>query len=151
MRYLTLVTLAHFRHFSHFSSLYTNLRSTTVEKALQIHPFMQNKPNFGNDKMNITLDMTRYYKILFRWRGRKTKPIQTQFKANLTQNKPNLSQFQSQTNPIVERPKMKSFAWYRNLTMIIIMQLADFTTLKGAQFNRLYLTNRQKYDNMESN
>ena len=64
---------------------------------------MQNKPNFRNDKMNITLDMTSNYKILAAWKGQKTKPIQTQFKANLSQNKPNLSQNKANSNPIAGR------------------------------------------------
>jgi hypothetical protein len=51
-----------------------------------------------------------------------------------TQFKPNLTQFQSQTNPIVERPIMNAFAWIRNLTIVLIMQLAKFITLKGANF-----------------
>ena len=61
---------------------------------------MQNKANFGNDKMNITSDMTSIYTIFSAGSGQKTKPIQTQFKpnkaknkANLSQNKPNQSQF----------------------------------------------------------
>jgi len=58
--------------------------------------FMQNKPNFRNDKMNITLDMTRNYKILYRSPGQKTKPIQTQFKPIQTQLKP----IKAKTNPI---------------------------------------------------
>ena len=61
---------------------------------------MQNKPNFRNDKMNITLDMTSIYDILSRSPGQKTKPIQTQFKANKAKNKPNLSQYKPNTNPI---------------------------------------------------
>jgi hypothetical protein len=47
---------------------------------------------------------------------------QTQFKPNLTQNKAN-------------KAKNK----------------ANCTNLNVAQFNRLFLTNRQKYDNMVSN
>jgi len=61
---------------------------------------MQNKANFRNDKMNLSLDMTSNYKILSRWRGQKTKPIQTQFKANLSQNKPNLTQYKANSKPI---------------------------------------------------
>jgi hypothetical protein len=49
---------------------------------------MQNKANLRNDKMNITLDMTINYKILPAGSGPKTKPIQTQFKPNLSQFKP---------------------------------------------------------------
>jgi len=56
---------------------------------------MQNKPNLGNDKMNLTIDITSIYKNISAGSGQKTKPIQTQFKANLTQNKPNLSQYKA--------------------------------------------------------
>ena len=82
-------TLAHFRH---FSSLYTNLHSTTVENSLQIRPFMQNKANFGNVKMNITFDTTSNYKEFDPLGGSKNKansnPIQSQFKPKQTQFKP---------------------------------------------------------------
>ena len=47
----------------------------------QTHSILTNKPNFENDKMNITLDMTSIYEILPAGSGQKTKPIQTQFKA----------------------------------------------------------------------
>jgi hypothetical protein len=62
-------TVAHFRH---FNSLFTVLRSTFVERTLQIRPFYAKQSQFQIEKTN---------------------PIQSQFK-------PNLSQFQSQTNPI---------------------------------------------------
>ena len=63
---------------------------------------MQNKPNFGNDKMNINLDITTCYKILSAGSGQKTKPIQTQFKANKAKNKPN-------SNPIWRMGKNERF------------------------------------------
>jgi hypothetical protein len=65
--------------------------------------FMQNKPNFENDKMNINALLTMRYANLNTWRGcknkpnskpikpitnpikAKTKPIQTQFKPNQSQ------------------------------------------------------------------
>jgi hypothetical protein len=61
---------------------------------------MQNKANFRNDNMNITIDTSSIYKISLAGSGQKTKPIQTQFKANKAKNKPNLSQFKAKTNPI---------------------------------------------------
>ena len=67
--------------------------------------FMQNKPNLRNDKMNITLDMTGNYMILSAGSGQKTKPIQTQFKANLSQNKPNSKPIKPKTNPICRKGK----------------------------------------------
>ena len=61
---------------------------------------MQNKANYGNDKMNITLDMTNNYKIFCCSPGPKNKPnskpikpktnpIQRQFNPKQTQFKPN--------------------------------------------------------------
>ena len=49
---------------------------------------MQNKPNYGNSKMNITLDMTSKYEILSAGSDQKTNPIQTQLKPKQTQFKP---------------------------------------------------------------
>jgi len=54
---------------------------------------MQNKPNFRNDKMNITLDMTSNYRILIAGSGQKINPIQTQLKPKQTQFNPIQSQF----------------------------------------------------------
>jgi len=72
---------------------YINSTNSYVRIYKQI---MQNKPNFRNDKMNITLGVTSEYVILSRLKGEKTKPIQTQFNPKQTQfnpiskpNKPN--------------------------------------------------------------
>jgi hypothetical protein len=78
-------TLAHFRH---FSSLLTNFRSTIVENSLQITPFYAKQ--------------TQFYQFfaLNRQFSKKQTQFQTQFKANLTQNEPNLSQYKANSNPI---------------------------------------------------
>jgi len=91
INYLTLA------HFSHFSSLLTDFPSTTVENSLQITPFYAKQ----SQSYAFFARKCRFYK--------KTNPIQTQFKANLTQNKPNLSQFQSQTNPILKAKNVCRF------------------------------------------
>ena len=87
-------TLAHIRH---FSSLFTNLRSTTVDNSLQITPFYAKQTQFQKWKMNINTFITmRYTK-----KGQliiQTK--QSQFKANKAKNKPNLTQFKANSNPI---------------------------------------------------
>ena len=78
--------------------------STTVESALQIHPFLTNKANFQKSQMNVTNTITRnYVKRTLGERGKNkanSNPIQTQskpIKANKmpkqTQNKPKQSQF----------------------------------------------------------
>jgi len=64
--------------------------STNVENVRQITSFYAKQSQFYA------------FMTWKQWFHEKTKPIQSQFKANLSQNKPNLSQFQSQTNPIVE-------------------------------------------------
>jgi hypothetical protein len=57
---------------------------------------MQNKANFGNDKMNITIGMASNYEYLSRSPRPKNKansnPIQTQFKPKQTQLNPKQSQ-----------------------------------------------------------
>ncbi|MBC8471063.1 MAG: hypothetical protein H8D56_16450 [Planctomycetes bacterium] len=92
-------TLAHFRHFSHFRHSF----NYNIFPDTQI---MQNKPNLRNDKMSANLFTTRDYEENDHSGHQKTKPIQTQFKANkaknkanLSQNKPNLSQNKPNSNP----------------------------------------------------
>ncbi len=91
-------TLVHFRHFRHFSSLLTNLPFTLVEKALQIHLFMQNEPNFRKSQMNVTKELTRdYEKRTLGERGKnepKTNPIY-----------PCIASGEAGTNPIYENAK----------------------------------------------
>ena len=81
--------------------------STSVESAVQISPFTQNKANFRDAKMNITIFLTMRYVNLDTWRVGKTNPIQTQNKpkqsqfwpiitpgkAKQTQNKPNFQKY----------------------------------------------------------
>jgi len=78
--------------------------STTVESALQIALFMQNKPNFQKDQMNVNMVSTGDYERKDTWWSGKNKPnsnpIQTQsnpIKANKmpkqTQYKPKQTQF----------------------------------------------------------
>jgi hypothetical protein len=73
--------LAHLRH---FSSLYTNLRSTTVERALQIRPFYAKQTQFSGLLNDVNSVYTKDYKEN---RRKEVMKKQTQFK-------PNQSQFQ---------------------------------------------------------
>jgi hypothetical protein len=96
-------TLAHFRH---FSSLFTNLpaykaadiyvpirhTSTFVENPLQIHLFMQNKPNFKNSQMNLKSCNTIDYENKSNW--------------TLGENKPNSNPIKPNSKPISKKPKM---------------------------------------------
>ena len=76
--------------------LYAMICSTTVENIRQITPFYAKQ--------------TQFYAIFARKSrfNEKTNPIQSQFKANLTQNKPNLTQFKAKTNPIPSEAKVLS-------------------------------------------
>jgi len=77
--------------------------STLVERTLQIHLFMQNKPNFQKSQINVTDLITREYGKMDTWSSGKNKPNsnpkQTQFKPNTN---PIQSQFKpKQTHPVV--------------------------------------------------
>ena len=52
--------------------------STTVERALQIAPFMQNKPNLSNPKITATCYNAKPYTNIPLRHARKNKPKQTQ-------------------------------------------------------------------------
>jgi len=79
-------TLAHFRH---FSSLLTNLPSTTVESALQIDLFMQNKPNFRKAQMNVSSLITKDYRKNDAFAVRKNKPNTNPIRTQSKPIKPN--------------------------------------------------------------
>jgi len=84
--------LAHFRHFRHFirrggfSPLLTNVRSTLVEIALQIHSILTNKPKVKYAKINVTSCVTCIYVQAGHLVIQTNKP-------NLSQNKPNFKNF----------------------------------------------------------
>ena len=88
---------------------------------------MQNKPNFRNAKMNITLDMISNYKILSAGSGQKTNPIQSQFKPNQSQFWAKIKGGKAKTNPIQ----------------------TQFTTLKGA--NLLVFVRKMIYTSGKKN
>ena len=52
----------------------TPVLSTTVEKALQIRPFLQNKANFRKTQMNVSDLLTRKYAKMDTWSIRKNEP-----------------------------------------------------------------------------
>jgi hypothetical protein len=116
------------RHIGNHSSLIDNQskrRSTPVENVRQITPLYAKQTQFrkwqNEHKHFHNNEICKFEHWL--------KPKQTQFKPNKAKNKANQSQF-------VERPKMNPFAWLRSLTIVLIMLLADLTTLKGANFKQ---------------
>jgi len=65
---------------------------TTVESALQIDPFMQNKANFQKSQMNVKSIHTVVYENKSNWTLGENKPKQSQFpkstnECKLTYNK----------------------------------------------------------------
>ena len=88
-----------------YQRIFTNeYQISTKDYVRNYKLFMQNKPNFRNEKMNINTIAIMRYVNLDTWRQHKnkanSKPIQTQFKANLCQNKPNSKPIKPKTNPI---------------------------------------------------
>jgi len=60
---------------------------------------MQNKAKFQKVKLNVNRVLTKYYEQMDTWSIRKTKPIQSQFKANSKPIKANIMPKQSQYKP----------------------------------------------------
>ena len=60
------------------SDLTINVYDFHIILYFHLWQIMQNKPNFGNNKMNISLDMTSNSENLDTLMGEKTKQIQTQ-------------------------------------------------------------------------
>jgi hypothetical protein len=71
--------------------------------ALQNRLFMQNKANFRKVKFDVTKVLTKDYDRIDTWSIRKTKPIQSQLKPILCQNKANSNPNEPKTNPNLVR------------------------------------------------
>jgi hypothetical protein len=108
INYPTLSAAADLAHFKHFSSLFTHFPSTPVENVRQINPFYAKQTQFQKCRININAFITMRYGISGTLMGQKTNPIQTQFKPNKANNKPNLTQFKANSNPISEAKNEKS-------------------------------------------
>ena len=91
------------------SSAPLSLSSLLIITYFQIHSILTNKPNFRNDKMNITLDMTTNYKILYRSPGQKNKANSKPIKAKTNPIKANSNPIQTQSKPICRKGKKKNF------------------------------------------
>jgi hypothetical protein len=96
---------------------------TNVMSALQIHLFMQNKPNFLDDQMNISDCFTTNYEqrtMNYERKNKpKTNPIQTQYKANTnpirTQYKAKQTQFQrKKMSNLTINTRPNSLGYYAN-------------------------------------
>jgi len=92
------------------------LSSTIVEDALQIGPFLQNKPNFKIGKMNANVYYTKVYGNETAYRRGKNKPNTKPNKANFQEAKINITlcptgNYQNQPlRPLPEnKPKQTQF------------------------------------------
>jgi len=54
-------------------SVFCRLFSTTVERALQIHPFLTNKANFRKSQINVSDLLIREYEQMYTWSIGKNK------------------------------------------------------------------------------
>jgi hypothetical protein len=90
---------------------------------------MQNKPKVKSAKMNVNTFVTSNYvhvgQLVIQTNKAKTNPIQTQF-----HERSKMLEFTLDVSSLA----FLSGAWIRNLTIVLIMLLAEFTTLKGANF-----------------
>jgi hypothetical protein len=92
------------------SSVICLLSSTTVERALQIHPFLTNKANFRKSQVNVTNLLTMNYGKMDTWSNEKnkanSKPKQTQYKPKTKPIYPVVASGEAGSKPIPEKAKI---------------------------------------------
>jgi hypothetical protein len=94
------LTLAHFRH---FSSLFINSPPLHLSRILyKSAHFIQNKPNFKDIQMNVSIFSQMAYEYKHNW--------------TLGENKPNSNPIQTQSNPIAERVKLMQSLYLQRIT-----------------------------------
>jgi len=119
--------LAHFSHFRHlcplcpFEPLHQPAKRPGIRQPRKLNStkeyvriyklFMQNKPNFRNDKMNISTFIAMRYVNLDTGSGQKTNPIQTQFnpiqtQSQMLQDSPNDALREKQKSTLCPRPSV---------------------------------------------
>ena len=98
---------------------------TSVENALQISPFMQNKPNFQKVKLNVNKVLTEDYgKRTLGQRG-KNKPNSKPIKANFPAPRGETNPIQTQTNPIKPNFKRGTYAALRSVAQSYRLLMED--------------------------
>ena len=105
----------------------TTINYLRIITYFQIHPFMQNKPNFRKTEMSVNLFNTKNYEENGDSGHEKTNPIQTQFNPKQTQFNPISKPIQSQLKPIFI-PFAEAFGWSkeRNFGKIITKPINCF-------------------------
>ena len=90
--------------------------STSVESPLQIHLFLQNKPNFQNAQINVTSINTMNYELrtmnYFTQNKPNSNPIKPNFKANQTQ-------FQTTPAPQTYRKRPGAYGRFANRNLCL--------------------------------
>ena len=111
-----------------FSTLNFKFSSTTVESALQIHLFMQNKANFRKSQMNVTSLRKADYAKKDTWSSGKnkpkTKPIQSQSNPIKANKMPKQTQFKAKQSqfPFI----LVSLIWLCIISFSVIVTLQIF-------------------------
>jgi len=125
-----------------YDSRDTRCVSRSARTIAQKYLIMQNKPNFQNAQMNVSVVITKYYENISLSRRRQNKAKQTQFKANsnpIKPNsnpiKPNSNPIQSQSNPISNpisnHPRLSRRSLWRRRTAVIPQFLSPIALYKG--------------------
>jgi hypothetical protein len=122
------------------SSLWHRIyRSTLVKRPLQIHLFLQNKPNLVRRRRIASAVMTRRYDNIMILSTQKTNPIQTQFlpaedgvEGGQTQSNPNLYRLGNLGN-YAERSTSRLLSYAELAEDIIQDFLVDMLAFKACQ------------------
>ncbi|MEE9371201.1 MAG: hypothetical protein V3W45_07010, partial [Sedimentisphaerales bacterium] len=121
-----------YRHADRLRASPNNRVVTRPSEKFEGNYYMQNKPNFRNDKMNINSAITKDYGNIPPIRKCQNKPNQSQFQpknAGSTENKPNFSPKTRLTNPIKPNlsPKTPLIWAICHLSHVAVPGQPDFT------------------------
>ncbi|MCP4613149.1 MAG: hypothetical protein GY845_31040 [Planctomycetes bacterium] len=119
--------------------LYAVISSTTVENIRQNHPYLKKQTQFQKCKMMQAQYIQGIIKKIASSGHEKTNPIYRGV----------LSRRSFSEDGSIKRRRIQSQLKPNNQLSLIDNQLK--ATLKGAEFNMLFLTKRQKFDRMGSN
>jgi hypothetical protein len=110
-----------YRPSSVFTLYFRRDSSTNVERTLQIRPFYAKQTQFSGLQNDVNSAYTKDYEDN---RRKLVMKKQTQFKANLSQNKPNLSQFQT-GRLLINRMKLKLLNFLPNFSDVVLSTCLD--------------------------
>ena len=103
--------------------------STSVENALQISSFMQNKANLLDAQMNVSTILKREYENIANWKLGENKPNTNPIKPNFLRDKTNANLFVEKDYENKPRFRVLTKQTQTNPILTVVRQVSNATTV----------------------